>query len=48
MDKLYGWMFEQIAIDGITLDVDSTVMTVDFHRILTPLRVVFSFKFDPC
>ena len=27
MDKLYGWMFEQIAIDGITLDVDSTVMT---------------------
>jgi hypothetical protein len=27
MDSLYGWMFEQIAIDGITLDVDSTVMT---------------------
>ena len=27
MDKLYGWMFEQIAIEGITLDVDSTVMT---------------------
>jgi hypothetical protein len=27
MDKLYGWMFEQIAIDGITLNVDSTVMT---------------------
>ena len=27
MDHLYGWMFEQIAIDGITPDVDSTVMT---------------------
>jgi Transposase DDE domain group 1 len=27
MDSLYGWMFGQIAIDGITLDVDSTVMT---------------------
>jgi Transposase DDE domain group 1 len=27
MDKLYGWMFDQISIDGITLDVDSTVMT---------------------
>lgn len=27
MDRLYGWMFDQIAIDGITLDVDSTVMT---------------------
>ncbi len=27
MDRRYGWMFGQIAIDGITLDVDSTVMT---------------------
>jgi hypothetical protein len=27
MDSLYGWMLGQIAIDGITLDVDSTVMT---------------------
>ena len=24
MDRLYGWMFAQIAIDGITLDVDSS------------------------
>ena len=27
MDALYGWMFSQIAINGITLDLDSTVMT---------------------
>lgn len=27
MDCLYGWMFGQIAINGITLDLDSTVMT---------------------
>ena len=27
MDSLYGWMFGQIAINGITLDLDSTVMT---------------------
>jgi hypothetical protein len=27
MDALYQWMFGQIAINGITLDLDSTVMT---------------------
>ena len=27
MDSLYHWMFSQIAINGITLDLDSTVMT---------------------
>ena len=27
MDCLYQWMFGHIAIDGITLDLDSTVMT---------------------
>ena len=27
MDSLYRWMFGQLAIDGITLDPDSTVMT---------------------
>jgi hypothetical protein len=27
MDSLYRWMFDQISINGITLDVDSTVMT---------------------
>ena len=27
MDALYQWMFNQITINGITLDVDSTVMT---------------------
>ena len=27
MDSLYRWMFGQIAIDGITLDLDSTVMS---------------------
>jgi len=27
MDSLYRWMFDQIAINGITLDLDSTVMT---------------------
>lgn len=27
MDSLYGWMFGQIAISGIALDLDSTVMT---------------------
>ena len=27
MDSLYRWMFGQISIDGITLDLDSTVMT---------------------
>lgn len=27
MDSLYQWMFGQIAINGLTLDLDSTVMT---------------------
>jgi hypothetical protein len=27
MDSLYRWMFGQIAINGMTLDSDSTVMT---------------------
>ena len=27
MDSLYRWMFGQLSIDGITLDLDSTVMT---------------------
>ena len=27
MDSLYRWMFGQISINGITLDLDSTVMT---------------------
>lgn len=27
MDSLYQWLFGQIAINGITLDLDSTVMT---------------------
>ena len=27
MDSLYNWMFRQIEINGITLDLDSTVMT---------------------
>jgi len=27
MDSLYRWMFGQLAISGITLDLDSTVMT---------------------
>jgi hypothetical protein len=27
MDKLYRWMFDQISINGLTLDLDSTVMT---------------------
>lgn len=27
MDSLYQWMFGQLAINGITLDLDSTVMT---------------------
>ena len=27
MDSLYRWMFGQIAINGMTLDLDSTVMT---------------------
>jgi hypothetical protein len=27
MDSLYNWMFSQLSIDGITLDLDSTVMT---------------------
>jgi hypothetical protein len=27
MDSLYRWLFGQISIDGITLDLDSTVMT---------------------
>ena len=27
MDSLYRWMFDQISINGIALDVDSTVMT---------------------
>ena len=27
MDSLYQWMFGQIAINGVTLDLDSTVMT---------------------
>ena len=27
MDSLYQWMFNQININGITLDLDSTVMT---------------------
>lgn len=27
MDSLYGWLFGKIAINGITLDLDSTVMT---------------------
>ena len=27
MDRLYRWMFGQLSINGITLDLDSTVMT---------------------
>ncbi len=27
MDSLYSWLFGQIAINGVTLDLDSTVMT---------------------
>ena len=27
MDRLYRWLFGQIAIDAVTLDLDSTVMT---------------------
>ncbi|MEQ6342953.1 MAG: transposase [Gammaproteobacteria bacterium] len=27
MDALYNWMFSQLSINGITLDLDSTVMT---------------------
>jgi hypothetical protein len=27
MDSLYRWLFGHIAIDGVTLDLDSTVMT---------------------
>ena len=27
MDALYNWMFNQLSINGITLDLDSTVMT---------------------
>lgn len=27
MDSLYNWMFSQLSIEGITLDLDSTVMT---------------------
>ncbi len=27
MDSLHRWMFGQLAINGITLDLDSTVMT---------------------
>lgn len=27
MDSLYRWMFDQININGVTLDLDSTVMT---------------------
>lgn len=27
MDSLYRWMFGQLSINGITLDLDSTVMT---------------------
>lgn len=27
MDSLYRWMFAHIAINGVTLDLDSTVMT---------------------
>lgn len=27
MNKLYCWMFDQIGINGVTLDLDSTVMT---------------------
>jgi hypothetical protein len=27
MDGLYRWLFDQIAINGVTLDLDSTVMT---------------------
>ncbi len=27
MDSLYQWMFSQLSINGITLDLDSTVMT---------------------
>jgi len=27
MDSLYNWMFGQLSINGITLDLDSTVMT---------------------
>jgi len=27
MDSLYNWMFSQLSIDDITLDLDSTVMT---------------------
>ena len=27
MDSLYRWMFDYISINGITLDVDSSVMT---------------------
>ena len=32
MDRLYRWMFDKIAIDGLTLDVDSTVMTRYGHQ----------------
>ncbi|MEY4960976.1 MAG: hypothetical protein RL610_1155, partial [Pseudomonadota bacterium] len=27
MDSLYQWMFGKLSINGITLDLDSTVMT---------------------
>ena len=27
MDSLYRWLFGQIAVNGVTLDLDSTVMT---------------------
>lgn len=27
MDSLYQWMFGQLSINGITFDLDSTVMT---------------------
>lgn len=26
-DKLYAWLFEQLQLGGLTLDLDSTVMT---------------------
>jgi hypothetical protein len=26
-NSLYGWQFRQLGIDGLTLDLDSTVMT---------------------
>jgi Transposase DDE domain group 1 len=32
MDKLYSWLFDQISIDGLTLDLDSTVMTRYGHQ----------------